>query len=60
MDRVAKDAAGDLYQLYLEESKSSIIRFWRSVDLTGNQTDGRGSRLAGGFWRSVDLTGNQT
>ena len=37
-----------------------LVLFWRSVDLTGNQT--REDRMGGlrGFWRSVDLTGNQT
>ena len=34
--------------------------FWRSVDLTGNQTDGEADVLDLVFWRSVDLTGNQT
>ena len=34
--------------------------FWRSVDLTGNQTPCRWSRCTWRFWRSVDLTGNQT
>ena len=34
--------------------------FWRSVNLTGNQTPAttRASRFT--FWRSVNLTGNQT
>ena len=34
--------------------------FWRSVDLTGNQTKEFGFRNPIMFWRSVDLTGNQT
>ena len=34
--------------------------FWRSVDLTGNQTLHRHSGCPMQFWRSVDLTGNQT
>ena len=34
--------------------------FWRSVDLTGNQTGLHVGPLAPPFWRSVDLTGNQT
>ena len=34
--------------------------FWRSVDLTGNQTVGVPSMVESQFWRSVDLTGNQT
>ena len=36
------------------------LMFWRSVDLTGNQTDSDKERDAYLFWRSVDLTGNQT
>ena len=35
-------------------------RFWRSVDLTGNQTHGVPVHPVRPFWRSVDLTGNQT
>ena len=34
--------------------------FWRSVNLTGNQTPGRRASPSGSFWRSVNLTGNQT
>ena len=34
--------------------------FWRSVDLTGNQTAPLDYGLIEQFWRSVDLTGNQT
>ena len=34
--------------------------FWRSVDLTGNQTRTATSSLRRRFWRSVDRTGNQT
>ena len=37
-----------------------LQRFWRSVDLTGNQTPAHTMRRASVFWRSVDLTGNQT
>lgn len=43
MDRVAKDAAGDLYQLYLEESKNSIIRKFNKTFVSGDvskETDG--------------------
>ena len=35
-------------------------RFWRSVDLTGNQTNFHLGPKTIRFWRSVDLTGNQT
>ena len=35
-------------------------RFWRSVNLTGNQTIRAAAQLRGPFWRSVNLTGNQT
>ena len=31
-------------------------QFWRSVDLTGNQTRASFPRPTGAFWRSVDLT----
>ena len=34
--------------------------FWRSVNLTGNQTDRFADPEQGTFWRSVNLTGNQT
>ena len=34
--------------------------FWRSVDLTGNQTTSAIFSAALSFWRSVYLTGNQT
>ena len=34
--------------------------FWRSVDLTGNQTVLILYLISYMFWRSVDLTGNQT
>ena len=34
--------------------------FWRSVDLTGNQTLELHVLPRWAFWRSVDLTGNQT
>ena len=36
------------------------IKFWSSVDLTGNQTVICARRAAAQFWSSVDLTGNQT
>ena len=36
------------------------MRFWRSVNLTGNQTRVRRVRPDWQFWRSVNLTGNQT
>ena len=35
-------------------------QFWRSVDLTGNQTCIPLVASYISFWRSVDLTGNQT
>ena len=35
-------------------------QFWRSVDLTGNQTGADKYVASWEFWRSVDLTGNQT
>ena len=34
--------------------------FWRSVNLTGNQTTASAIAMASVFWRSVNLTGNQT
>ena len=34
--------------------------FWRSVNLTGNQTLTRETIDELSFWRSVNLTGNQT
>ena len=34
--------------------------FWRSVNLTGNQTHAVGEAPQHVFWRSVNLTGNQT
>ena len=34
--------------------------FWRSVNLTGNQTDVVCVKARLQFWRSVNLTGNQT
>ena len=37
-----------------------LVRFWRSVNLTGNQTYLERAHLLNGFWRSVNLTGNQT
>ena len=36
------------------------MQFWRSVDLTGNQTEVSLTNRGNVFWRSVDLTGNQT
>ena len=37
-----------------------LEKFWRSVDLTGNQTLSAHRSMVREFWRSVDLTGNQT
>ena len=34
--------------------------FWRSVNLTGNQTAEHVAHGLVQFWRSVNLTGNQT
>ena len=34
--------------------------FWRSVNLTGNQTAPNCHLMIFEFWRSVNLTGNQT
>ena len=34
--------------------------FWRSVNLTGNQTVSEVTSADLAFWRSVNLTGNQT
>ena len=36
------------------------MKFWSSVDLTGNQTAAVEVPEAMPFWSSVDLTGNQT
>lgn len=36
MDRVAKDAAADLYELYLEESKNAIIRKFNATFINGD------------------------
>ena len=36
------------------------VKFWSSVDLTGNQTLVEDDVLDVEFWSSVDLTGNQT
>ena len=36
------------------------MKFWNSVDLTGNQTLGESCCASWMFWNSVDLTGNQT
>ena len=35
-------------------------QFWRSVVLTGNETDVAESQQVIEFWRSVVLTGNET
>ena len=40
--------------------KAGVEPFWRSVDLTGNQTRAIEDYPEIWFWRSVDLTGNQT
>ena len=37
-----------------------IVRFWSSVELTGNQTLARLLCQPLRFWSSVELTGNQT
>lgn len=36
MDRVAKDAASDLYELYLEESKNAIVRKFNATFFNGD------------------------
>ena len=36
------------------------MKFWSSVDLTGNQTLWSHTHHEKQFWSSVDLTGNQT
>lgn len=36
MDRVAKDAASDLYELYLEESKNAIVRKFNATFINGD------------------------
>ena len=36
------------------------VKFWSSVDLTGNQTKVYMVNYDVLFWSSVDLTGNQT
>ena len=65
MDRVAKDAAGDLYELYLEESKNAIIRKFNSTFISGdtaketNGFDGLAKALKGSsteFTSKTDLT----
>lgn len=38
MDRVTKDAASDLYQLYLEESRDAIIRKFSMAVINGDTT----------------------
>ena len=42
------------------DAERLVMVFWRSVNLTGNQTSSPGRALFFGFWRSVNLTGNQT
>ena len=37
-----------------------MLPFWRSVNLTGNQTASATVPRTAWFWRSVNLTGNQT
>ena len=52
-----------LYENALKESRKWESRskaFWRSVDLTGNQTPLTNERKTQWFWRGVNLTGNQT
>lgn len=65
MDRVAKDAASDLYQLHLEESKNSIIRKFNATIINGDTTkeaegfDGLAKAVKGSsteFTSAVDLT----
>lgn len=65
MDRVAKDAASDLYQLHLEESKNSIIRKFNATIINGDTTkeaegfDGLAKAIKGSsteFTSAVDLT----
>lgn len=65
MDRVAKDAASDLYQLHLEESKNSIIRKFNATIINGDTTkeaegfDGLAKAIKNSsteFTSSVDLT----
>lgn len=65
MDRVTKDAAEDLYQLYLEESKNAIIRKFNKTVINGdtdteeNGFDGLNKALTGSnteFTSAVDLS----
>ena len=62
MDRVAKDAAGDLYELYLEESKNAIIRKFNSTFISGdtaketNGFDGLAKALKGSSTESTSKT----
>ena len=62
MDRVAKDAAGDLYELYLEESKNAIIRKFNSTFISGDTTketngfDGLAKALKGSSTESTSKT----
>lgn len=65
MDRVTKDAAPDLYALYLEESKNAIIRKFCATVINGdteadaNGFDGLNKALAGSateFASETDLT----
>lgn len=65
MDRVTKDAASDLYQIYLEESKNAIIRKFNATLINGdtakdaNGFDGIAKAVKGStteFTSAVDLT----
>lgn len=62
MDRVAKDAASDLYELYLEESKNAIIRKFNQAFISGDTTsesegfDGLAKALNGSSTESTSKT----
>lgn len=65
MDRVAKDAASDLYELHLQESKDAIIRKFNATIINGDTTkekngfDGLAKAIKGSsteFTSKVDLT----
>lgn len=65
MDRVTKDAAEDLYELHLEESKNAIIRKFNKTIINGDTTveedgfDGLNKALTGSnteITSAVDLT----
>ena len=52
--------AEELRRYCVQPEGLDIGRFWRSVNLTGNQTVVKAGLKQLGFWRSVNLTGNQT